>query len=355
MKNSERTRKKLIMHCQQYPQLQIQDVFKFIHQSSFGCEHMVSSLEAATNYIRTESKTLRGNGGVLVDSLDGNYSRVHLAYLSQGLSADTLGRLFFASAAKEPDGKENLERKLSVAKELVSKKILPFSRDEFDEAVKAWQDKGYPAVHHSDFFRSAYAPAYRVISDRYVPFLPLFAAIDKALEKGRVILAVEGGSASGKTTLSQILNEFYGCTVFHMDDFFLRPEQRTPERLAEIGGNIDRERFLEEVLVALSKNKPVSYRRFDCSTFELSPAAEVIPEKLTVIEGAYSMHPLLSEYYDMSVFLDISPELQRERIAVRNSPQFAERFHNEWIPLENEYFLQMQVKQRCSMRIEIIG
>lgn len=352
MKNGGRTRETLITHCRQYPELQIQDLFKYLHQSSFGCEHMVSSLEAATDYIRSESRGIC-NGNVLIDRLDGNYSRVHLAYLERGLTPDTLGRLFFASAKKEPEGKSALEQKLSIAKELIKEKILPFSLKEFDEAAKKWQEQGYPALHHSDIFRSAYSPAYRVVSNRFVPFLPLFAAIDKALEKGRVTLAIEGGSASGKTTLSQILSEIYGCTVFHMDDFFLRPEQRTPERLAEVGGNIDRERFLEEVLIPLSKNKPVSYRRFDCSTFELSPAAEIIPERLTVIEGAYSMHPSLSEYYDISVFLDISPELQRQRIAVRNSPQFAERFHNEWIPLENVYFSQMQVKQRCSMRIEI--
>lgn len=353
MENSIKTRKSLITHYQQYPQLQTQDIFKYLHQSSFGCEHMVSSLETATSYIRTEGNCICNNNSVLVDRLDGNYSRVHLAYLGRGLSPVTLGKLFFASAMKEPDGKSALEQKLSITKELIKEKTLPFSLNEFEQAVIKWQTQGYPAVHHSDIFRSAYAPSYRVISNRYIPFLSLFATIDGLLEKGRVILAVEGGSASGKTTLSQILKEIYGCTVFHMDDFFLRPEQRTPERYAEVGGNIDRERFLEEVLIPLSKNEPVNYRRFDCSTFKLSPATEICPENLTVIEGVYSMHPSFSEYYDVSVFLDIPPELQRKRISVRNSPQFAERFHNEWIPLENVYFSQRQVKQRCSMRIEI--
>lgn len=30
---------------------------------------------------------------------------------------------------------------------------------------------------------------------------------------------------------------------FGLDDFFLRMEQRTPERLREVGGNVDYERF----------------------------------------------------------------------------------------------------------------
>lgn len=191
------------------------------------------------------------------------------------------------------------------------------------------------------------------IADNTVAFLPLFARLDGMLEKGRVILAVEGGSASGKTTLGGILGELYGCTVFHTDDFFLRPEQRTPERYAEPGGNIDRERFLEEVLVPLSRNEAVHYRRFDCSTLTLSSAVEILPGRLTVIEGAYSMHPSFSQYYDLSVFLNISPELQRKRILLRNSPRQAEMFFNKWIPLEREYFSKLQVQKSCSMTFDI--
>ena len=98
-----------------------------------------------------------------------------------------------------------------------------------------------------------------------------------------------------------------------MDDFFLRPEQRTPERFSESGGNVDRERFLEEVLLPVSKGQPVIYRRFECNTFTLTEPVMVQPAKLTIIEGAYSMHPLLARYYDYAVFLDIEGEKQKER------------------------------------------
>ena len=51
-------------------------------------------------------------------------------------------------------------------------------------------------------------------------FLPLFDIIDDRLKKGRMTLAIDGLSASGKTTLAKLLEEKYECTVFHMDDFF---------------------------------------------------------------------------------------------------------------------------------------
>ena len=185
------------------------------------------------------------------------------------------------------------------------------------------------------------------------PFLSLFSELDKRLAKGAVMMAVEGGSGSGKTTLSNILSSIYDCTVFHMDDFFLRPEQRTPERYGEIGGNIDRERFLTEVLQPLSKGEIVNYRKFDCTTMRLGDWVQVTPGKLVVIEGVYAMHPLFQEYYDFSVFLDITAELQKERILQRNSVQMAQRFFHEWIPLEQKYFSALHIRECCDMQINI--
>lgn len=183
-------------------------------------------------------------------------------------------------------------------------------------------------------------------------FLPLFARLDKMADKN-IIVAVEGGSASGKTTLGSILESRYDCTVFHTDDFFLRAEQRTPERYAEIGGNIDRERFLAEVLEPLSKGEEVNYKKFNCSTMSLGEKERVIPKRMVIVEGVYSMHPEFEKYYDFSVFLNISPSLQRARILKRNSPDLAERFFSQWIPLEQEYFSHTNIFKRCKMIIEV--
>ncbi len=346
------TRKILINHFEKYPLLQLEDLFKFLHQSSFGCEHMVSSRENATSFIREEFLNVPKNEEPLTESLDGEYSRVHLSHLNKGLSAETLGKLFFLSATKEKDGTEKLKEKINCARELVAEKILPFSVEEFEAKTTKWEKEGFCALHHSEKFRNEYKPAYRVVKNKFLPFLSLFAEIDKMLEKGRVVLAIEGTSASGKTTLGKILEEVYGGTIFHMDDFFLRPEQRTPERYMEIGGNVDRERFFEEVIIPLKENKTINYRKFDCSTMSLLDPLEIKPERMTVVEGAYSMHPFFGEYYNLSVLIEISPERQKERILKRNSPDFAERFFNEWIPLEKEYFSKTNVKTKADLVIE---
>ncbi len=184
-------------------------------------------------------------------------------------------------------------------------------------------------------------------------FEPLFMQIDRMLPTGKVILAIEGGSASGKTTLAELLKKKYGAAVFHMDDFFLRPEQRTGKRLGQAGGNVDWERFREEIVLPLGKDETICYRPFDCSTGDLREAVIVKPSRFTVVEGAYSMHPKLGGYYNLSVFLNIPEELQRKRIEKRNTPEKAARFFGEWIPMEQHYFETLKVRDRCDTVIEI--
>ena len=162
--------------------------------------------------------------------------------------------------------------------------------------------------------------------------------IDRLLNRREsVVVAIDGKCTSGKTTLAAQLADAYDCNVFHMDDFFLRPEQRTPERFAEIGGNVDYERFAEEILTPLKTGEPFSYRPFDCSTFTLAQPVSVQPKKLTIIEGTYSHHPYFGAPYDLKILLTVTEDLQRQRVLER--PAFLHsRFFESWIPMENRYF-----------------
>ena len=112
-------------------------------------------------------------------------------------------------------------------------------------------------------------------------------------ERDCVFVAIDGPCTSGKTTFAAMLNRRFGGNVLHMDDFFLRPEQRTPERFAEPGGNVDRERFETEVLAPLAAGQAAQYRPWDCHTGDFAVAYAVEPAQLTIVEGSYSMHPAL--------------------------------------------------------------
>lgn len=171
-------------------------------------------------------------------------------------------------------------------------------------------------------------------------------------EQKPVLAALDGRCASGKTTLAGALGERYGWQVIHMDHFFLRPEQRTPERLSTPGENVDHERFLEEVLCPLKEGRSACYRRFDCHTMALGEPIRVEPGPVILVEGAYACHPRLWDYYDLRAFLTVEPELQRMRILARNGPERLQVFQERWIPLEESYLSAWDVERRCDCRLE---
>ena len=185
--------------------------------------------------------------------------------------------------------------------------------------------------------------------------IPIFDQIHKSIEdilahKDRIIIAIDGSCAAGKSTLAAALAEVYDCNLFHMDDFFLQPHQRTPERYAEAGGNVDYERFYEEVLLPLKSGLPFSYRPFRCSTMTLSQPVAVQPKRLTIVEGTYSHHPYFGDPYDLKIFMTVSPELRERRILERPS-LLHQRFFDLWIPLEQRYFREFPIQEHADLTL----
>lgn len=164
-------------------------------------------------------------------------------------------------------------------------------------------------------------------------------------QKKQVPVSIDGPCGSGKSTLAEFLRgQFHGSAVIHADDFFLQPFQRTPQRMDEPGGNMDRERLQLEVLECLQKDQPFFYQRYDCQSGIMTPA-EVQPSQLYIIEGAYSQHPDLSKYYDLKIFLEVDEQTQLQRLRQRVPAEKMDAFLQKWIPLEQHYFSAFNIKE----------
>ena len=166
--------------------------------------------------------------------------------------------------------------------------------------------------------------------------------------KKQILVAIDGRCASGKTTLAAQLGERLRCPIVHMDDFFLQPFQRTEQRLAAPGENIDHERLLSEVLLPITNGKDAVYRPFRCHSGTFDDAVSVSANGVILFEGSYSCHPSLANFYDLKIFLTVSPQIQLKRLNVRN-PDRLEAFKSRWIPLEEKYFSHYDVKSNCDL------
>lgn len=184
----------------------------------------------------------------------------------------------------------------------------------------------------------------------------VFSAILQEIQtckKESLLIAIDGRCASGKTTLAARLKEETNCNVIHMDHFFLQPKQRTQERFNEPGGNVDYERFMEEVMLPLRKGLPFFYRRFDCKSMDFVSDIRVEPNALTIVEGTYCCHPTLWDFYDFRIFLTIDEQEQMRRIRLRNGEKASVIFRNRWIPMEESYFSACRVMDRCEFKFQL--
>ena len=340
-------------HIRRYPKMELADVVKLLYQSEFAGGHLIKN--DAESFARLEQESLTAQpcpafSGAFED-IGGGLCRAHIAQIkAHGIGMQTLHRLFAATAHAVRGSTESFEQKLGAFFADCTAGALPFSAEDLKNYTDKQQALGWPPVSHSAAYREAYAPAYRIVKADYCRYIKAFADIDSLLSKKPfVTVAIDGPSGAGKSTLASLFHEVYRCSVLHMDDFFLPNSRKTPERLAEPGGNIDHERFLQEVLEPLKTRKPFSYRVYSCKEDRLFAPVQLHTSPLCIVEGVYSLHPMLSPNYDYKIFIDADRETQSARILERSGQELHSRFVQEWIPLEDKYFAAFEIKKQCDM------
>lgn len=344
----------ILQHLQKYPEMELSDVIKIVYQSEFGGGHMIkdpgTSLERLVKECQEQDADPSEAYPVCWEEIGSHMGRLFLRGIEHHLKLDTVNSFFVNTARKVTSSVPAFEEKLKELRRMCDDGVIPFDATLLDEWIEKYREKGYPPFRHSETFRKRYHPSYRVVSRDYLTYIELFSMIDRKLNEERIIIAIDGRCGSGKSWLARLLAGVYPCGVVHMDDFFLRPEQRTEGRLGEIGGNVDRERFIEEVVrPILNGEESFEYQRYDCVRKKLTDSVKIRRKRLLIVEGTYSCHPAFSDLYDLKIFLDIEGAVQRERILKRNGSYMLQRFINEWIPREEDYFHKFQIRESCDM------
>lgn len=319
-------------HRARYPQMEPQDCGKLAYQSEFGPRHMALEPGAILSSLRREWAAVPSGGSTLpVDDIGEGMCRFHLTSgYDVEQAAPLLAKLFLLSAQKPRGSLGGLQFKLELLRGLG----IPG----MDNWLAEYQRQGFPAVHHSETFRTTYQPHYRLLHTQYAHCFPALLDIDQLVRTGKpAVVAIDGRSGSGKTHFAALIQALFSCNVVHVDDFYLPMEDRPSNWKDNVGGNMDFSRFLSEILLPARRGAPLYYRPYDCQSGRLSEAAELPLCPLTVVEGSYSNHPCLAGQYDRTIFLTCSPQEQARRLRAREDSAFP-MFQHRWIPMEECYF-----------------
>ena len=156
-----------------HPAADAQDILKLCYQAAFGGEHLLTDVARARAYFDAEYADTPPRDVPLCEWISPEIVRIDLgAWKYAGLPGGWLFSLFAESAALPHGSEADLDAYIAEA---------AARYPAFAPAFDAYRREGIRPLHHSDSYRDAEQPHYRVLhreSAELIPFLQALAAGD---------------------------------------------------------------------------------------------------------------------------------------------------------------------------------
>jgi uridine kinase len=179
----------------------------------------------------------------------------------------------------------------------------------------------------------------------------IFIAIRRfiALHNPPIIIAIDGYSGAGKSTIAEQIKFEFNAVVIPLDDFFSASipdiqwkEYTIEERLYNV---FNWSILREAVLKPLKARRNAKWFSFDFNsrrsdgTYDMERRAKIAkPADIIILEGTYSSSPLLEDLIDMTILIDLSTKECRDRLISREEENFLRNWHKIWDEVEEYYF-----------------
>jgi len=158
-------------HVQRYPEIDILDVYKLLHQAVFGPGHAIKNHKAAREWLERETEILQPAGAEpLLESVhpDGAIVRLHLrTYLALKGKLNKLLDAFIESSKMNSGSAATMAMDWGIFEQM----IVPdgelagrFNPRTVTLTGQTRASQNWPASQHSPNFEFAYRPAYRVLT-----------------------------------------------------------------------------------------------------------------------------------------------------------------------------------------------
>jgi uridine kinase len=160
-----------------------------------------------------------------------------------------------------------------------------------------------------------------------------------------IVIAVDGHSDAGKSTLAAAVAERVDAAVVHVDDFYrdiADSERRALSPAQGVDRYFDWERLRAQAIAPLVQWARAKYDRFDWVTGHgLTKAVTVDPRDVVLVEGVYAARPEFDDLLDLKVLVEVASDTRQERRLLRartvsrDAPEF---WDARWYASERHYF-----------------
>ena len=172
----------------------------------------------------------------------------------------------------------------------------------------------------------------------------------RSVSPQRLVVAIDGRSGSGKSTVAVAAAQAVGAVIVPCDDFFAASvsnaewDRRTPEQRAAAA--IDWRRLKREAIEPLRTGRPARWFAFDFQAgprkdgtypLQTTPTARA-PKPVVLLDGTYSARPELAHVLDLSVLVEAASSTREARLATREEADSLRQWHARWDLAEEYYF-----------------
>jgi uridine kinase len=158
-----------------------------------------------------------------------------------------------------------------------------------------------------------------------------------------ILVALDGRSAAGKSTLAASVAPLVDAVVIDGDDFYSGGAAGMWDAMSaaeKVSHCIDWRRQ-RAVLETLARGGAAAWHPYDWAaddgTLEQTPVI-CEPASVVILDGAYSARPELADLFDLRVLLDAPAGLRRERLIEREGEGYREEWNARWDEAEQWYF-----------------
>jgi uridine kinase len=163
-----------------------------------------------------------------------------------------------------------------------------------------------------------------------------------------LLVALDGRSGTGKSTLAALLADRLGATVVEGDDFYPGGsdadwDARSPAEKAALV--IDWRRMRADALEPLLAGRPAAWHPFDFAAGEGLAAHTVTraPAPVIVLDGVYSARPELADLVDLAILVEAADDrVRRQRLLAREGAPYMAAWHRRWDAAEDYYFTHVR-------------